>query len=370
MKINVLYIIWSLGLGGAEQVVIHLARGLDKNRFNVLICCLNDEGPFAGELQKSGIKIFALHKKGGIDFSVIGKIRKIIKNNKVALVHTHLWGANVWGRLAALIAGVPVIITEHNIDVWKRWHHKIIDRLLSLGTPKICVVSDKVKQFYAKEVGIPAAKIHVVYNGITPNPPAAGDGEIQKLRAEFHIPSGTPVLANIGRLVPAKANHVFIESVRILRSRGLALCALIIGDGPLKEDLMRANADLVDKGVLKFTGLRKDVPALLDLTDISVLSSTREGFSVVILECMAKGIPVVATDVGGNSELIIDGQTGFLVPCGDSGALAERAEKLLQNPALARQMGEEAKRIVQEKFSLERMITQTQQIYDEVLKVG
>jgi len=141
MRTNILYIIWSLGLGGAEQVVISLAQGLDKNKFQSFICCLDDEGVFADGLKAQGIEIFALNKKHGIDLSVIFKIKRIIKENQIHVVHTHLWGAGLWGRIAALLAGVPVVITEHNVDVWKKWYHKLSDKVLALFTKKICKLS-------------------------------------------------------------------------------------------------------------------------------------------------------------------------------------------------------------------------------------
>ena len=128
--INILYVIWSLGLGGAEQVVISLARGLDKSKFQPFICCLNGEGRFAEELKKEGIQVFALNKVKGIDFSVVPKLVRIIRENNINVVHTHLWGANFWGRFAANAAKVPVVITEHNVDVWKSPLHFLIDRFL------------------------------------------------------------------------------------------------------------------------------------------------------------------------------------------------------------------------------------------------
>jgi len=368
MKINVLYIIWSLGLGGAEQVVINLAKGLDRNRFQPFICCLNDEGLFADELKAKGIKVFALKKKSGIDLAVIGQIKEIITQNYIHVVHTHLWGANLWGRIAGILAGRPVVITEHNVDVWKKWYHKVADYCLVWFTAKVCVVSERVKKFYHQRVRLPIKKIEVVYNGIDPMPVSAAREDLDRLRQDLHLKKGVPVVVNIGRLVEAKANHIFIKAVRVLLKRDISVQALIVGDGPLMEQLQQGNLDLIHEGKIVFAGLRKDVPAILDLADISVLSSTREGFSIVVLECMAKGIPFVATDVGGNSEQIVDGQTGFLVPRGDIRALADAIEKVLKNPTLKASMGEASKKIIREKFSLERMVQQMERIYQELKK--
>lgn len=166
MKLKVLYIIWSLGLGGAERVVINLAKGLDKTKFNPLICCLNDKGIFAQELEKEGIKVLELKKTWKFDFTVIKKLTAIIKENRIDIVHTHLWGANFWGRIAAQKAGVPVIVaTEHNSDTWKTHLHFMLDRFLARKTDKIIAVSNSVKEFYVSK-GIRAEKIEIIYNGI------------------------------------------------------------------------------------------------------------------------------------------------------------------------------------------------------------
>ncbi len=363
---NILYIIEELELGGAERVVSDLARSLDRSRFNVKVCCLREKGVFAPELEKDNIEIIALHKKPGLDISIISKVIRLIKDHDIHVVHTHLWVANFWGRLAAIMAGVPVVVTEHNVDVWKKWHHKLIDRMLAPFTKTICVVSNQVKQFYQNEVGISANKLEVVYNGIDLNVVPASDEELARIKNELHIPSDVPVLANIGRLVPAKANHIFIESLETLDRKEAPFCALIIGDGPLKSELTERGKDLVNKGKLVFTGLRKDVPKLIDLSTISVLSSTREGFSIIVLESMVKGIPFVATDVGGNSEQIINGETGFLVPKNNPEALAVAMEKILTDPALIERMSRASRKRIEDHFSLEIMTRNTEEIYQRI----
>ncbi len=367
-KINVLYVIWSLGLGGAEQVIINLIKGIDKDKFQPFVCCLNDKGPFAGELEQLGVKIFALHKKPGADLATIGKIKKILKEKHIDIIHPHLWGANFWGRLAAKAAGTKtVVITEHNVDVWKKWYHKILDRFLACWTDKIIVVSNQVKKFYVENVGIADEKLEVVYNGIPLNPKLHDAEENLRLKEELDINNTKPVLSNIGRLVPAKANHIFLETLRHLDKKGIDFNALIIGDGPLKESLIEQGKDLIEKKCVKFTGLRKDISKILDITDVSVLSSTREGFSIVVLESMAKGIPFVATNVGGNDEQIIDGETGFLTPVNDAKALADSITKILQNPELKQKMGQAAEERLTKNFALNIMVRQTEDLYLKIL---
>jgi len=363
---NILYIIEEFVLGGAERVVADQALNIDKEKFNVTVCCLRKKGEFAHLLQEKGVRIIELGKKPGVDFSIIPKVKRVIKENHIQLVHTHLWVANFWGRIAAILSGVPVVITEHNVDIWKRWYHKFADWFLAFFTKKVCVVSRQVGNFYRKECWISKRKIEVVYNGIDIARREISKEEIKKLRNQLKFRDDRPLIVSIGRLVEAKAVHVFIESCQILVKRGCKFKALIVGEGPLRERLQQSVRRLgLEKKVI-FTGLRKDVDKILELADVCVLSSVREGLPITVLEAMAHGVPFVATDVGGNSEVIVDGETGFLVPINDVEALAYNIEKILQDSGLRMKLSANAKKRVEELFSVEKMVKR----YEEIYKVG
>lgn len=366
VKLNILYIIWSLGLGGAERVVINLAKGLDKNRFKPIVCCLNDKGIFAEELEREGIKVIALNKKQGLDFGVIAKIIEVIKENKIDIVHTHLWGANFWGRIAARLAKTPAIFTtEHNEDIWKSGAHFFFDKYLSGWTDKIIAVSNSVKEFYVSK-GILSEKIEVIYNGVKINKPSAVSYQ-SLVKEKFDIKEDETVLAVIGRLVPQKGHKYLFEALSSLND-GYKLKLLVVGDGPEKERLLETQERLGLEGKIIFTGLRTDVPRLFGVIDILVMPSLREGFPIVALEAMAQGVPVVATDVGGNKELVINNETGLLVPVEDSNGLAEALVRLFRDKDKRKQMGFLAKGRVEKYFSLEKMLEQTQRLYENSIK--
>lgn len=362
---NLLLIIEELELGGAEQVVINLARSLDRTRFQVKVCCLRAKGEFASLLEEAGIEVIALNKRRGLDLLIIPKIIRVIKKNKIDIVHTHLWVANFWGRIAGIFAGVPVVITEHNVDFWKSWSYRWADRFLSLFTKKICAVSGQVKKFYVQQIGIDPEKVSVVYNGIDPDAYPSSDQRIGELRTELDLRGSLPVIANIGRLVENKAQHVFLEALKILDQKGIEFRGLIVGDGPLKSYLVSRVSYLGIADKVMFTGLRKDVLDILDVVDVSVLSSKIEGLSVVILESMAKGVPVVATNVGGNGELVSDGETGFLVSPNNPAALADAIVKVIEDPGLQGRMGRAARERIRGQFSLSRMAKTMERIYTD-----
>lgn len=359
---NLLYVIPSLEVGGAERVVINLARTVDRNRFNPIVCCLNDKGILANELEKTGIRVIALNKKGKFDFSVISKLIRVIKENNIKIIHTHLWGANFWGRIAAKLTKIPVIIaTEHNVDIWKPQVYFMLDRWLARKTDKIIVVSNKVKEFYAHK-GIPTWKLEVIYNGIQaihPQPVAYNP----QIREEFGIKDNEIVLAIIGRLVPQKGHRYLFEAISSLNGQ-YRLKVLVVGDGPLMANLKSQVAGLKLQERIIFTGLRKDVLKILEEVDILVMPSLREGLPITALEAMAAGVPIIATKVGGLPELIKDNKTGLLIEPANGVAIKDAIEKLINDKDLSDNLKNNARNTVQKEFNIMGMVNKTQRLYE------
>ena len=359
--IRVAYVIWSLGLGGAEQVVIRLAAGLDRKRFQPLIICLNDEGLFAAQAQAAGVEVIALHKGGPADLKVLIRLMRWMRSRRIDVVHTHLWGANLWGRLAARLAGVETIIaTEHNVDTWKRWYHLSLDRILADWTTQLVAVSQAVREFYESR-GVGVGRWQVICNGV-----AEGSGHPRERGPAYRslgIVDGEPVVGLIGRLVPAKAPEVFVEAVARAARALPSMRALIIGDGPLRGQIeAQVRRAGLEKTVI-ITGVRDDVPDLLAGMDALVFSSEREGLSMAMLEAMAAGVPVIATEVGGTPELIDSPSAGMLVPPRQPDALAEALVDLLSHPVKAQTIREAARRRVEQTFTLQRLIADHEALY-------
>lgn len=363
-RLNVLYIIWSLGLGGAERALIYLTQGLNKSKFNPIVCCLNDKGVFSEELEKEGIKVIALNKKSGFDLHIIKKLTAVINEYKIDVVHTHLWGANFWGRLAAKFAGVRIIIaTEQNVDTWKTPFHLLLDKWFSVFTDRVIAVSNSVKNFYVKKALINADKIQVIYNCVD-----LEKYDLRSLRVNdsdgSQVTDGEAVLGVVGRLVPQKGHRYFLLALKELLNT-YKIKGLIIGSGPLEEELKVFSRSLGLNGSVAFMGLRKDIPNIISAIDILILPSLREGLPLVALEAMALKKPVIATNVGGNPEVVLHGETGFLVPPEDSVELTAAIKRLIQDKELAKRLGENGYNRVKEYFSKEIMIKKTEELYGD-----
>ncbi len=363
---KVMYVIWSLEVGGAERVVVSLAGGLNRRLFSPVVVCLNQPGRLAEELRRQGIPVMALQKHPAVDLVMLLRLIRLMRRLKVEIVHTHLWTANLWGRIAAWIAGVPVVVaTEHNVDVWKRPIHAICDRLLSRGTDRLICVSEGVRTFYAQRLPCANGRLQVIHNGIEEERYAAAVP-----RQLAPIPDGEwagrfPVVAVIGRLVPAKGHRDCIEALKELRPRFPSLLALFIGEGPLRGELEEAITAAGLSETIRLAGLRQDIPDVLRRIHVLLMPSLREGLPMVALEAMAAGVPVVATDVGGANEAVVDGVTGVLVPPQDPRALAQAISRLLEDPLRYQAMSAGARRRIEERFTVRRMVAQTQAMYQQ-----
>lgn len=366
--IRVAQVIWSLGLGGAEQVVIRLAAGLERRRFAPLICCLDEPGPFAPQAEAAGVEVVAFDKRGPVDVRAAWRLARLLRSRRVDVVHTHLWGGSFWGRLAALAARVPAIVTtEHNVDTWKRAYHLALDRALAPATTCLVAVSPAVREFYEAR-GVGRGRWRVVYNGVDTSavPPR---GRRPAFR-ELGIGADERVVALVGRLVPAKAPEVFLQAMAIAAARVPALRGLVVGDGPLRGDLEAEARGLGLERRVVFAGVRRDVPALLAGLDALVFTSLREGLSMAMLEAMAAGVPVIATPVGGTPELITHGVTGLLVPPGQPESLADALVALLGDAALAAAIRHAARGCVEGRFSLKAMTEAHESLYEEASARG
>ena len=361
---RVLYLIWSLEIGGAERVVSLLAQHINRSHYEPMVDCLNSPGQLAAGLKAKGIPVIPLYKRGPVDFAFLLRLIRVIRKERIDLIHTHLWGANLWGRVAAWWTKTPVVCTEHSTDAWKPGYYFWIDRYLARHTQKLIAVSEAVRNFYISR-GISPALCQVIPNGIdtTQFPAAKRSSYYDELKWE----DSAPVFAVAGRLVEAKNFDLFIDAMAELIAKRPQARGLIIGEGSLRASIEQRIQAKGLQGRVVLAGARNDMAAIFHGARAVVFTSTREGMPMVLIEAMAAGLPVVSTRVGGIPEVLSDGSTGYLVDSGDKAALVERLCKLTDDPALARQMGAAAQADARTRFSIEVMTSRHEALYEEVL---
>lgn len=398
---KILQIIPTLDRCGAEKQLTLLATNLPRDEFEVEVFALTRGGPLAEDLRQADIPLTIIGKHLKIDPWAYDRLKIEIRRFKPDLVHTWLFAANSYGRRAALSCGVKRLVAgERCVDPWKSWYHFFVDRRLARRTDKIATNSEGVKDFYVRN-GLPADKFVVIPNAVLPPEPVrtlSADEILDGMDVSSIKPSGdyhpvvdtqydsdektyrsiapdalsrqTPFLIGIvARLWPQKRIKDLLWVFETLRFVNLNFHALIIGDGPQRDMLLRCRDQWKLQNRVHFLGRRDDVARIMPSFDVLLNCSAYEGQSNSILEAMSLGIPVIATDIPGNRDLVVDGETGILVPdCGEDFRLrrrtfVENVLMLLEHTELRRTMGENARRRVAEQFSLDQMVRRYAELY-------
>ncbi len=364
--LNVLQLIPTLDRSGAEKQMVLLAKGLPRDRFRVEVAALTRLGPLGKELEDAGIPVTLIGKRLKVDPFALGRLVRLMKSRKFDVVQTWIFAANVYGRVAAHRAGVPVVVTaEMAVDLWKGKAQLAVDRRLAAWTDRVVGNSKAVVDFYRK-AGVPDDRLAMIHSGIADDEPPVVDPSA--VRAEFGFPAGSSLAIFIGRLAPQKGVDDLLSALDLLQHTEPDLRTLIVGDGPLSEQLRtKAHAFMLDDTV-KFLGHRDDVPRLLAASDLLVLPSLYEGLPNVVLEAMRFRKPVVATSAPGTTEVVDDGATGRLVPMRDFVALARGIRELIRDPEKARRMGEAGRARVEAEFRATTMVERFAKLYEEIAR--
>ncbi|MCG0275463.1 MAG: glycosyltransferase family 4 protein [Thermosediminibacteraceae bacterium] len=347
--------------GGMKRHVEYLIQDLDKNKFDVILA-LSADNLDTWNFEKS-IKVFNVKLGDRYNPLVISKsfvkLVQILKNEHVEIIHAHGLAGAIIGTAASLVAGTPIILTTvHNFPkkdlisrvagYFLRYNHKII------------TVSQRMAEVVIKSWGIPPEKIEVIHNGIDPNPIAKYKRDIDKYQKK------TFSFLNIARLIPDKGVDIFLKACALLldklSSDGFEVVFRIAGSGPMEKELKAFARELGLRDKVFFLGFCPDIYRIMSNSDVLVLSSRSEGLSLSLLEAMAMGKPVIATDVGGNPEIVKHGITGILVPPADPNALADAMEYLIKNPGAAQKMAMTARQMVMERFTHVQMVNAVQNL--------
>jgi len=370
--VNVLYMIDSMFYAGAQTHIAGMMRGHDKNRFRPYLLCLQEKGPLGEELEAEGYPVAAYGLKRVYALQAAWSYTRFIpflKHERIEIVHAYLFAAQIYGVPAARLAGVPLVIAGRR-DPGKYWTapRYLLARKISNSFSHIQIANAyAVKEFIVREEGIPPDKVKIVYNGVDASRFSPQEG------AADRVDRPALTVGYVGSLTRVKQVEVLLRAARRILPACPRLRILIVGGGPettqrLREgrtdSWLRTLASELGLGDhVVFTGARTEVQEELKEMDIFVMPSILEGMSNAILEAMATGLPVIATDSGGNRELVEEGGTGYLFPVGDDQRLSELLLDLLGSEEKRRAMGRAARQRVMERFTVQRMVAEMERVY-------
>ncbi|MBM9538526.1 glycosyltransferase [Desulfobulbus alkaliphilus] len=368
-SINLLYVIQSLHNGGAETLAIRLAEHLDKQRFNPLVCSLHDEGPLRGQLAAQNIPHVTLAKKQGIDLPLIFRIRSLLKAHNINLVHTHNQGPLLYTSLAAIgLRRCTLVHTEH-INLEKEFSysrkHFYLNKFLLRRADGFLSIAEHLSNYYRTCHNLSHVNFTTIHNSVVL--PDLSQSPLTSLRRELGLRGDQPLIGNISALRSQKDHATLIRAMPAVLEQTPDAVLVIAGDGELKQELSELARELNLGTSVRFLGYRSDVNELLLQFDLFVLSSLYEGLPLSILEAMAAGVPVVATDADGTNEIVRHDETGLLVPLQDPAALAQAMLSLLHDRPRAQAMGTAARELIRVEYNLENMIARYENYYEQVV---
>lgn len=363
--IRILFVISTLDRSGAEKQLSLLATRLPRDEFDVHVVALTRGGPYATVLKEQQVPLAILHKRWKFDPVALSKLRRLVADLKPDIVHTWLFTANAYGRLVAGRKPRPrLIISERCVDVWKSGWQRWVDRRQIARTARLIGNSQSVAEFYRNQ-GFPSERIAVIPNGVEiPELPPIDRG---RLLGELDLPPEARIVGYVGRIARQKRLRDLVWALELVRHVNPNIYFLIVGDGPERADVRQFAHDTGCAPNIRFLGHRDDLNMVWRLMEVFWLASDFEGQSNSIMEAMAAGLPVVCSDIPPNRELIVDGETGYLVQVGDSVGFSQFAERLLADPELARRMGSAGRARMQAEFGIDRMVQTHIDVYRSVL---
>lgn len=364
MVISTVQVIYSLEIGGVEKLAVTIGAHLDRSRFRPAICALDGGGVLAEEAARHGIPHHVLWRKG-VEAGVLARLYRCFRQEKARIVHTHQFPQLLYSLLPARICGAKIVHTEHEFYTYRKdARARRLFKLLVRFCSALTVVGPEVARYYVEELGVPPARIHVIANGVDVEK-FGFDG--RESRRRLGLSTDDVVFGVVGRLEPEKDHRTLLQAFRALVAVRPAMHLLIVGDGRLRGELESQSGALGLEHHVTFTGARTDIPEVLAALDVFVLSSVNEGVPLSVVEAMAAGKPVIATDVGGLRLLVKPSINGLLVPPADPVALEAAMSDLAAQPARRQEMGLRSRQMAREAFSVSTMVNRYQEIYASVL---
>jgi glycosyltransferase involved in cell wall biosynthesis len=376
MKIKLLFVIDNLQFGGGERVFTQIIDGLPPDKYEIFLASLPSD-QLHRAIHKPQVQFTPADFSKRFSFSLIPRLTKVIKKNKIDIVHGQGARAEFYARLANRLAHnskyvstIAMPVEGFDVSLLRKKIYSFLDRFSEKFVDQFLVVSDVLKNSMINVHGVPKEKIVRIYNGIEIKcyPPEVEIRSRKKIRSEFDVDEETIFIGSVGRLVWQKGFEYLIRAIpQILREFTRAKF-LIVGEGPLHHELKALAGRLKTEEHVAFTGFRSDVKEILSAIDILVIPSLLEGFPMITLEGMAMAKPIIATAIDGIREQIIDGESGILLPSKDPNAIGEAILKLNKDEKIAKNLGLKARRRVEEQFKVEKMVAETERVYQSLFK--
>lgn len=358
----VLLAIKGLGIGGAEKLISEAAPFWDRQSYDYRVAYfLPWKDQLVDEITAHGVEVDMIGGKRGLDSAAGARLRRLVRESEAAVVHVHSPAVAV---LARIVSPAPVVYTEHNVVDSYREPTRSLNRLTYSRNAAVIAVSDAVA---ASVAGFAGPSAHVIRNGVSCE--VAAD-EAEAVRRELGIGPDRPLVVHVGNIRPYKGHRNLLAAASTIRTSIPDVLIVSVGVEKNPGDLEALVAETAAQGLsdtIRFIGRRADARAFLAAADVVVNPSDVEGLPIVVLEAMSLARPIVATAVGGVPSLIIDGETGLLVPPADPTALAAGVVRLLDDPALGTQLGLASADLAERHYSLKAMVREVESVYSEVL---
>lgn len=375
----VAHIIYALGTGGLENGLINIINRTPPDRYRHVIICLTNADDFANRITLPDVQVIQLHKPAGQNFRVFWDLWKTLRALRPDVVHTRNLASLEMQLVTLLIPGIKRVHGEHGRDIHDldgtNKKYNLLRKAMQPFVHRYIAVSRDLLQWLKHTVAIPEKKLRQIYNGVDAEKfsPRQSSAQLGELTPPGFLPEDAVVVGTVGRLAEVKNQQLLIEAVGYLLTEKpvlrQTLRLVLVGDGPLKLQLVDRVKRLGLSDVVWLSGDRNDVPALMQLMDIFILPSLAEGISNTLLEAMASGLPVIATSVGGNVELIEEGVNGRLVPVNNVVAMADAVAELVDDPTLRQSMGKKGLALVRTTFNWEKTVADYLAVYDTLLGV-
>ena len=370
--VKIVYLINGLSSGGAETMLYRLLCGLDKSKFIATVITLQSfPGPLQEKIEALNINVCEVKVKSKLDLTAAIRLYNLVKRLEPQILHTQLFASDMLGRTIGRILKVPVIITGIRNIYYGNLNRYLLYKVTKRFSDKTVFVSHAAANRFVELNIVPKEKANVIHNGLDLNNfyKALGKEAKQSMRTDLSLPEEGFLMLAVGRLSRQKGYSGLFKALTLLEKMGNFDYKLIIaGTGPLRQELEREVKDLGLHHRVSFIGRCDNIPALMAASDVLVLNSLWEGLPGVVMEAMASELPVVATNVGGTSELVDDGKTGYLVQPNDPDEMKEALTELMSlSEEERRNMGKAGREKVKIQFHVEKMVSEYEQLYDETL---